>query len=109
MFSNVNNDDHFGAQLSSDSGIANDDSWVSEGVKIPPVERSYLGSFSPFGIRASRSFTAPSTPASTFSWRGGYYFIFLFLYLYFCHLFFLYFYFFSCILFYSTLKSAKKK
>uniref|UniRef100_A0A0N5B0D4 Ral guanine nucleotide dissociation stimulator-like 1 n=1 Tax=Syphacia muris TaxID=451379 RepID=A0A0N5B0D4_9BILA len=42
-----------GGQLSNDSGIVTEDSWISD------------GRLSPFGIHASRSFTAPSTPASS--------------------------------------------
>ena len=59
-----------GGQLSNDSGVVTEDSWILDGGRLL-AEKSLLASLSPFGIHVSRSFTAPSTPASTVSWKGG--------------------------------------
>lgn len=60
------NDGPLGGQLSNDSGIVTDDSWMSDG-KLMAQKTGH----SPFGVRSSRSFTTSSTPASTGSWKGG--------------------------------------
>ncbi|VDK42437.1 unnamed protein product [Anisakis simplex] len=66
------NDSQFGGQLSNDSGIATEDSWVSEAC----MARSHLDkpsafTIGPYGMHSSKSFTSPSTPANSVSWKGG--------------------------------------
>uniref|UniRef100_A0A914ZFC8 Ral guanine nucleotide dissociation stimulator-like 1 n=4 Tax=Parascaris univalens TaxID=6257 RepID=A0A914ZFC8_PARUN len=66
-----NNESSIGGQLSNDSGIATEDSWTCDGGGRPSAEKCIATSVYPFGMHCSRSFTAPSTPASTVSWKGG--------------------------------------
>ncbi|VDM36538.1 unnamed protein product [Toxocara canis] len=68
--SSNNNENSLGGQLSNDSGIATEDSWASE-VSRPVPDKSPIFTIGPFGMHCSRSFTTPSTPASTVSWKGG--------------------------------------
>uniref|UniRef100_A0A915Q2I7 Ras-associating domain-containing protein n=1 Tax=Setaria digitata TaxID=48799 RepID=A0A915Q2I7_9BILA len=57
-------------QISNDSGIAAEDLWFQTVTK-PFAEKTLITACSPFGIVSSRSFTAPSTPASAVFWKGS--------------------------------------
>lgn len=66
---NVEENPNDSGQISNDSGIATDFSY--ESVSKSFAEKTLMNAFNPFGIACSRSFTAPSTPASTVSWKGS--------------------------------------
>ncbi|MFH4974472.1 hypothetical protein AB6A40_001181 [Gnathostoma spinigerum] len=78
LFSSSNADDGvsnevggaLGVQSSNDSGIATEDSWISDRGR-PPMSRAFYSTLSPYSaVHMSNSYTAPSTPSLTM-WKTG--------------------------------------